>query len=149
MTVDESALEGLDLAPVYSQTPTYGNDWTFSGTEPPTGYHWKCEWHYNIGEFLLFKVSNTDPSDATNIYDAGPDPDLISVRFENGIIDVTATRVRTDIIGYTHRATLYKYEGDTEWRTASITGTMDCQALVAAGLMPEGAGTEVPPIWIT
>ena len=29
-----------------------------------------------------------------------------------------------------------------------IEGTMDCSALVAAGLMPEGSGTSAPPSWI-
>lgn len=29
-----------------------------------------------------------------------------------------------------------------------IEGTMDCPALVAAGLMPEGSGTSAPPTWI-
>ena len=29
-----------------------------------------------------------------------------------------------------------------------IEGVMDCPALVAAGLMPEGSGTEMPPSWI-
>ena len=29
-----------------------------------------------------------------------------------------------------------------------IEGTMDCPALVAAGLMPEGSGTSAPPSWI-
>ena len=29
-----------------------------------------------------------------------------------------------------------------------IEGTMDCPALVAAGLMPEGSGTVVEPAWI-
>ena len=29
-----------------------------------------------------------------------------------------------------------------------IKGTMDCPALVAAGLMPKGSGTEMPPSWI-
>ena len=28
-----------------------------------------------------------------------------------------------------------------------IEGVMDCPALVAAGLMPEGSGTEMPPSW--
>ena len=28
-----------------------------------------------------------------------------------------------------------------------IEGAMDCPALVAAGLMPEGSGTEMPPSW--
>ena len=28
-----------------------------------------------------------------------------------------------------------------------IEGVMDCPALVAAGLMPEGSGTEMPPYW--
>ena len=29
-----------------------------------------------------------------------------------------------------------------------IEGTMDCPALIAAGLMPEGSGTGAPPTWI-
>ena len=29
-----------------------------------------------------------------------------------------------------------------------IEGTMDCPALVAAGLMPEGSGTSMEPSWI-
>ena len=29
-----------------------------------------------------------------------------------------------------------------------IEGVMDCPALVAAGLMPEGSGTSAPPTWI-
>ena len=29
-----------------------------------------------------------------------------------------------------------------------IEGAMDCPALVAAGLMPEGSGTSAPPSWI-
>lgn len=29
-----------------------------------------------------------------------------------------------------------------------IEGVMDCPALVAAGLMPEGSGTSAPPSWI-
>ena len=29
-----------------------------------------------------------------------------------------------------------------------IEGTMDCPALVAAGLMPEGSGTSTPASWI-
>ena len=29
-----------------------------------------------------------------------------------------------------------------------IKGTMDCPALIAAGLMPEGSGTSTPPSWI-
>lgn len=29
-----------------------------------------------------------------------------------------------------------------------IEGAMDCPALVAAGLMPEGSGTSAPPTWI-
>ena len=29
-----------------------------------------------------------------------------------------------------------------------IKGTMDCPALVAAGLMPEGSGTSMEPSWI-
>ena len=28
-----------------------------------------------------------------------------------------------------------------------IKGTMDCPALIAAGLMPEGSGTNIPPSW--
>lgn len=29
-----------------------------------------------------------------------------------------------------------------------IEGAMDCPALIAAGLMPAGSGTETPPSWI-
>ena len=29
-----------------------------------------------------------------------------------------------------------------------IEGVMDCPALVAVGLMPEGSGTSAPPSWI-
>ena len=29
-----------------------------------------------------------------------------------------------------------------------IEGVIDCPALVAAGLMPEGSGTSAPPSWI-
>ena len=29
-----------------------------------------------------------------------------------------------------------------------IEGPMDCPALIAAGLMPAGSGTEMPPSWI-
>ena len=40
-----------------------------------------------------------------------------------------------------------KFVGGTEGDYL-IEGTMDCPALVAAGLMPKGSGTEMPPSWI-
>ena len=43
----------------------------------------------------------------------------------------------------THIKFTDKTEGDY-----LIEGVMDCPALVAAGLMPEGSGTSAPPSWI-
>jgi len=88
------------LTPVYSQTPTYGNDWTFSGTEPPTGYHYECYWSAADDFWILSKVSDSDPTDREGIYYAGTSPTDTTLHFIITGYDVTATRVRTDIIGY-------------------------------------------------
>ena len=43
--------------------------------------------------------------------------------------------------------TYIKFQNGTEGNYL-IEGTMDCPALVAAGLMPEGSGTSMEPSWI-
>ena len=48
-----------------------------------------------------------------------------------------------------HDTTWIKFSENDTWHEYDIQGTMDCSALIAAGLMPEGSGSEVEPSWIT
>ena len=89
------------LTPVYSQTPTYGNDWTYEGlgegitvisspefqeASGPDYAHWVMEVFDGTQGFVM-----TD-------YDSGANASTLHFGSTGAI---TATRTRTDIIGYT------------------------------------------------
>ena len=70
---------------------------------------------------------------ATEIYLGNPPPH---------IIDWIKAHSKPAVKAKTHIKFTDKTEGDY-----LIEGTMDCPALVAAGLMPEGSGTSARPSW--
>lgn len=95
----KASVSDATLTPVYSQTPTF-SEWTFSGTEPPTGYHWEA--NYDPIDFLwyLYRVLDSDPEQRQFIVGINGEPTTTNLTFVLPET-VTATRVRTDIIGYT------------------------------------------------
>ena len=141
VTVVESALEGLDLAPVYSQTPIYSDHWTIlrdsvdvtTQVSQPTYHALGSVWDVSesrISEDTAGQGEVTAPTDAVSLsWMAGN---------AMGEHTYTATRVRTDILGYMHQATLYKYANDTEWRTKNINGTIALMTLGDEGQEPTG-----------
>jgi len=89
------------LSPVYSQTPAYGSDWTYEGLyeghtviKSPEFYeaygphpaHWEMEEFDGTQGYVTYD------------YDSGADASTLHFGSDGTI---TATRVRTDIIGYT------------------------------------------------
>jgi len=47
-----------------------------------------------------------------------------------------------------HADTWIKFSENDTWHEYDIKGAMDCPALIAAGLMPNGSGTYLEPSWI-
>jgi hypothetical protein len=98
----KASVADATLTPVYSQTPTF-SEWTFSGTSPSSEHHWEVIWDPVSEEYRLFDVPDgqTWESDDVDISEsvANADGTLTIVVFP--AVGVTATRTRTDIIGYT------------------------------------------------
>ena len=90
--IGAASTNDVRLTPVYSQTPTYGDDWTIS----PSGKFTEVLWINESGEYRWWLSFDEYPIDTDN-----RDPNATSVSAEDDGTVYTATRVRTDIIGYT------------------------------------------------
>ena len=89
------------LEPVYSQTPTYGNDWTYEGLDEGLTVTRSPEYHEAYGPAPAhWDLTIFDGTQGFSIEDYNSGATASTLHFgESGAI--TATRVRTDIIGYT------------------------------------------------
>ena len=100
-SVSSKLTENSVLSPIYSQTPTF-SEWTFSGTSPSSGRHWEVVWDVVSEEYRLYEVLNGQTWEDTVFMQESVESindDLVTVVFPT--TSVTATRMRTDIIGYT------------------------------------------------
>lgn len=97
------------LTPVYSQTPTF-SEWTFSGSRIDPSKNYSLVLSSDLyDESILWTFDLREDGIGINTYEVYlpegvlPDVTLItpSMWMEKFDMDVTATRTRTDIIGYT------------------------------------------------
>ena len=93
--IGAASVADATLTPIYSQTPTF-SEWTFSGI--PEGWEIR-QFGYNYEGAWVLHCQTADNLPWQEL--AYGEEDAVSLAFGEGSPSIFATRVRTDIIGYT------------------------------------------------
>jgi hypothetical protein len=133
--ISQNEVQHQQLAPVYSQTPTFSDEWTYEGFgEGLTVIIRSPEFHEASGSVPAhwdMEISDGTQGFVLEDYNSG---ETASTLHFGGSGAITATRVRTDIIGYTLGSQTTKPlqpQGDYLTQHQSLAGLMPMYALGA------------------